>query len=326
MNGRGFPVQQKKEEENMSENRNAVITDIPVAMGIDEFVEVMRERLQEQYPDCEVRATPVMKNNDTRWSGITIFTAEGGLAPTIYVDGLYREYLEGSPMEELVSEYIRRYEESDMEAYHALPDIPDFGAVKDLVCLRLVNRGRNRENLKGMPHRDFLDLAVTYFIPVTVDDSHDGRIAVTDRLSSLWGVDVDTLHGYAMENTKRLFPVSLTSLEELIWEMTGIRPKERTPVADMHVLYRGYRGNSTAAVLLDTPVLQKFAEEHGDFYILPSSIYEAILVPAGPGPADAKYYSGMVRDVNRTSLSPEEILSDNAYYYHAGTGEIEILA
>lgn len=310
----------------MNENRNAVITDIPAAMGIDEFVEAMRERIQEQYPDCEVRATPVMKNNDTRWSGITIFTAEGGLAPTIYVDGLYREYLEGSPMEELVSEYIRRYEESAMEAYPALPDFTDFGAVKDLVCLRLVNRGRNRENLKGMPHRDFLDLAVTYFIPVTLEGTGEGRIAVTDRHFGLWGVDGDTLYRHALENTHRLLPVMLVPLEELVWEMTGIRPKEKTPASDMHILYRGCRGNSTAAVLLDAPVLQKFAEEHGDFYILPSSIFEVILVPAGPGPADAKYYSGMVRDVNRTSLSPDEILSDNAYYYHAGTGEIEILS
>lgn len=333
MNGRGFPVQQKKEEENMSENRNAVITDIPVAMGTDEFVEAMRERLQEQYPDCEVRATPVMKNNDTRWSGITIFTAEGGLAPTIYVDGLYREYLEGSPMEELVSEYIRRYEESDMEPYPALPDITDFGAVKDLVCLRLVNRGRNRESLKGMPHRDFLDLAVTYFIPVTLDGTGDGRIAVTNRQFGLWGVDEDTLYRHALENTRRLLPVSLKTLEELVREITGgsypeglSRKEHGIPCPAMYVLMCGNQEHSTAAALLDTPILQKFAKEHGDFYILPSSIYEVILVPAGPGPADAKYYSGMVRDVNRTSLSPEEILSDNAYYYHAGTGEIEILA
>lgn len=312
----------------MSENKNsyATITDIPAAMEFGEFVETMRERIQEQYPGCEVKITPVAKNNDVCRTGILILPEGRAVSPNIYMEEPYEEYLGGSSVEELVSEYIRLYEESAMEKEPAIPDITGFNAVKDTICIKLVNRERNRENLKGMPHRDFLDLAVTYFIPVTVDDSHDGRIAVTDRLSSLWGVDVDTLHGYAMENTKRLFPVSLTSLEELIWEMTGIRPKERTPVADMHVLYRGYRGNSTAAVLLDTPVLQKFAEEHGDFYILPSSIYEVILVPAGPGPADTKYYSGMVRDVNRTSLSPDEILSDNAYYYHAGTGEIEILS
>lgn len=317
----------------MSENRNAVITDVPVAMEFDEFVEAMRERIQEQYPGCEVRVMPVVKNNDTRRTGIAIFPAEGGLAPNVYVDGLYEEYLGGSPVEGLISEYIRRYEESAMEKEPAIPDFTDFDAVKDTICIKLVNRGRNRESLKGMPHRDFLDLAVTYFIPVTLEGTGDGRIAVTDRLSSLWGVDEDTLYRHALANTRRLLPVSLKTLEELVREITvgsypeGLSRKEHgIPCPAMYVLMCGDRESSTAAALLDTPVLQKFAKEHGDFYILPSSIYEVILVPAGPGPADTKYYSGMVRDVNRTSLSPDEILSDNAYYYHAGTGEIEILS
>lgn len=310
----------------MSENRNAVITDVPVAMEFGEFVETMRERLQEQYPGCEVKVSPVVKNNDTHRTGISILPEGQTISPNIYMEGPYEEYLGGSPMEELVSDAIRCYEKNIMEADPELPDLTDFDAVKDLICLRLVNRERNRENLKGMPNRDFLDLAVTYFIPVTLDCTGDGRITVTDRLFRPWGVDEDILYRHALANTRRLLPVMLTSLEELVWEMTGIRTKERTDAADMYVLARGPVGNSTAAALLDTPVLQKFAEEHGDFYILPSSIYEAILVPAGPGPADAKYYSGMVRDVNRTQVGPDEILSDNAYCYHAETGEIEILA
>lgn len=310
----------------MNENRNAVITDVPVAMEFGEFVETMRERLQEEYPDCEVKVTPVVKNNDVCRTGILILPEGRAVSPNIYMEGPYEEYLGGSPMEELVSDAVRCYEKNIMEADPELPDLTEFDAVKDLICLRLVNRERNRENLKGMPHRDFLDLAVTYFIPITLEGTGDGRITVTDRQFGQWGVGEDTLYRHAFENTRRLFPVRLTSLEELIWEMTGIRTKERTDVADMYVLARGPIGNSTAAVLLDTPVLREFAEGHGDFYILPSSVSEAILVPAGPGPADTEYYSGMVREVNRTSLSPDEILSDNAYYYHAGTGEIEILA
>ena len=55
-------------------------------------------------------------------------------------------------------------------------------------------------------------------------------------------------------------------------------------------------------------------------------IYEVLLTPAGPGPADGRYMCGMVRAANTEQVLPDEVLSDNAYYYHAGTGEIEIFS
>ena len=307
----------------MNENSYVTITDIPVAMGFEEFVEAMRERLREEYPDCEVRAVSVTKNNDTHLTGIAVIPPGADLWTTVYVDGCYGEYLDGRTMEELVSDTVRCYEENRMEEDPALPDLTDFEALKDTVCLKLVNRQRNRENLAGMPHRDFLDLAVTYFIPVELDDSRDGSITVTDRHFGLWGTDEDTLYRHALENTRRLYPARLVTLAEVVQEMTGIRMKEKV---EMYILYRGNREHPGASAMLDAPVLKGFAAGHGNFYILPSSIFEVMLVPAGLGPADAGYYSGMVRDVNRTQVEPEEVLSDNAYYYHADTGEIEILS
>ena len=81
----------------------------------------------------------------------------------------------------------------------------------------------------------------------------------------------------------------------------------------------------SAAALLYPDILRGFAGKHGDFYILPSSIYEVLLLPAKPEPADPAYLCGMVRAVNEEQVSPDEVLSDNAYLYHADTGEIDVL-
>lgn len=307
----------------MSEHSYVTITDIPVAMGFEEFVEAMRERLQEAYPECEVKTVPVAKNNDVCRTGIIILPEGRAVSPNIYMEEPYERYLKGRPMEKLVSDIVRCYEENRMDGDPALPDLTDFEAVKDTVCLKLVNRERNRENLAGIPHRDFLDLAATYFIPVALDGAEDGSITVTDKHMGLWGADGDTLYRHALENTRRLYPVRLVPLAEVVWEMTGIRMKEKV---EMYILYRGNRELPGASAMLDASILKEFAAGHGDFYILPSSIFEVMLVPAGPGPVDAGYYSGIVREVNRTQLPPEEVLSDNAYYYHADTGEIEILS
>ena len=58
-----------------------------------------------------------------------------------------------------------------------------------------------------------------------------------------------------------------------------------------------------------------------DFYILPSSVHEVILVPT-TSKKDLQKMSDMVESVNTSTLLPEEILSDHAYYYSREQDEI----
>ncbi len=51
-----------------------------------------------------------------------------------------------------------------------------------------------------------------------------------------------------------------------------------------------------------------------DFFVLPSSVHEVIIVPASSG-AGQEDLEAMVREINTTQVLPEEILSDRVYYY-----------
>lgn len=303
------------------------------AMSFGEFVNGMQDRLQARYPDCKVRAVPVDKNNGVHLTGIVIMPEDENLAPNIYMENFYEEYLAGDQIEDLADAAAQFYEGHRVQEDISLPDVTDFEAVKDLICFRPVNGERNREMLKSMPHRQFLDLAVTYYIPVTVESDSDGRITVTDRHFCLWGVDEDTLYRYAVENTQRMLPVELRPIKDVVWEIISkgknSAPEEPDGVADfpMYILRCGNGEPATAAAFLYEAILREFADHHGDFYILPSSVFEVILLPTvNPISDDSAYYSDMVREVNRTQLCPEEVLADNAYLYHADTGEIEILS
>ena len=215
----------------------------------------------------------------------------------------------------------------------SLPDMTDFEAVRGLICFKPVNRERNREKLKSMPHRDFLDLAIVYFVPVTIGGEKSGTITVTDHMFRLWQTDEETLYGYALENTRRLYPVILQSLEDVIRDVMGddapeglFPERDGIPAVPLYVLRCNKGDMSSAAAILYGDILREFGQEHGNFYILPSSIYEVLLTPAGPGPADGRYMCGMVRAANTEQVLPDEVLSDNAYYYHADTGAIEIFS
>jgi hypothetical protein len=59
-----------------------------------------------------------------------------------------------------------------------------------------------------------------------------------------------------------------------------------------------------------------------EFYMIPSSVHEVMIVPADYDGIDIHGLSDMVRYVNRTEVSPEEVLSDHAYHYIDGKWEI----
>ena len=62
-------------------------------------------------------------------------------------------------------------------------------------------------------------------------------------------------------------------------------------------------------------MLKDFSEKIGeDIYVLPSSVHEVILVPAGAG-ADKESLREIVTDINRTQVAEDEVLADSVYYY-----------
>lgn len=77
-----------------------------------------------------------------------------------------------------------------------------------------------------------------------------------------------------------------------------------------------------ASVLLYDNVLESFAlEKKTDFYILPSSIHEVILVPSNKIDDPSALFT-MVSDANNTVVALGDILSDSVYYYNRRKNQI----
>ena len=93
-----------------------------------------------------------------------------------------------------------------------------------------------------------------------------------------------------------------------------MRPEDR-----MYILTNIYKVNG-ASMLLDSDMMQKVMEEVGsDFFILPSSSHEVLIVPADSG-MQSSDLEMMVREVNDTEVSDTEILSYHVYRYSMENG------
>ena len=91
----------------------------------------------------------------------------------------------------------------------------------------------------------------------------------------------------------------------------------------MYIATNSMRLNGANVVFYDS-LLKTFSELiKSDFYIIPSSIHEVMLVPNSS--LELKELKEMVYSINRTALMEEEFLSDNVYYYNVNTDSIKIV-
>ena len=326
---------------NNSNNNGGFIMSTGTINTVDLFAEVVKTGLEEAHPECSVMVHKVTKNNNLVLTGISIRSREVNLAPTIYMDGYYNDYKNGRPMVEILAEVERAYNTYKAEQDFDVSSITDFNLVQDKICYKLVNRDKNKELLADTPYLPFQDLAVIFYVVVSEDRVGTGTVTVHDNLMEMWGnPDIKELYRIAKNNTQRRYKGRVSNMMEIMgeiishsadnvdsdvvdafFEMDSVYEDNMMP---MFVATNNKKVNGAGVILYDG-LLRTFAEKiGGDFYILPSSVHEVLFVPAN-GDIDARYLIQMVKEVNATEVSPDEVLSDNVYMYHADEDRLEMM-
>ncbi|WP_370806350.1 DUF5688 family protein [Eubacterium ventriosum] len=101
--------------------------------------------------------------------------------------------------------------------------------------------------------------------------------------------------------------------EKLFDEKNLLENNEIIDIEDDELLVLSNRGSREgAALLFNEDVLERISEVmNGDYYIIPSSIHEVIVLKEMPAPE----LNQMIAEVNNTQVEPEDVLSYNAQYY-----------
>ena len=290
----------------------------------NEVVGKIREFLPESFASAEVSLQVVRKNNDLQLTGLTIRSTESNICPTIYLEKFYDEYVEGADMSEILERIAEVRMDHEVSESFDVAQITDFEQIKGKLVPRLINAEMNSELLEARPHKLVADLAVTYC--ALLDQSFDGTasVAVTNELMKMWNTSVEELHEIAVANLSELLPSTFKGMTEVMSEMMGMSTEEMemmgmsTDEEQMYVLSNSIKVNGASA-LLDTKMMEEIIEKVGDFFILPSSIHETLVVPVKSG-MDVESLEAMVREVNSTQLQPDEILSNRVYSYSLEEG------
>ena len=288
---------------------------------VKEFAQHIADHLFDERPDLaegtKIDVNEVTKNNGQILQGLTIKSEDSNIAPTIYVNPSFEQFLKGQPIEDIIDGIVDTYENNRGPKNMSVEFFTDFDQVKDRLAMKVVNADKNAEMLEGCPHFTFGDLAAIFQVQVEANEFGNATITVKNEHMDMWGVDSQTLMNHARENMEDKQPVHIQSMLEVLQGMMGGElPDEMLgmPEPAMYVMTNETKINGAAAMIF-TDKLQEFAEQHDtNFFILPSSIHEILLVPEN-GEMDVKGLMDMVREVNDTQVSPEEVLSYNVYFY-----------
>ena len=306
-------------------------------LTFDEFKETVKNEVKEFLPEnfhtTDIKLKVFEKNNNVKLTGLIIESA-CNMSPTIYIDNFYKKYQDGTDINIILQEIAKIRMEYDVTDDFDVTTVTDFNKCRNKIMPRLIGAEENSEILKVRPHIRIEDLAVTFCIDL--GENKDGLMSVPVQfeLMETWNVTADQLYEIALENLTKadigvftpmreiLFAGMLSELKEICdgdEEEARRKLDQMIPDNNLWVLTNKRRVNG-ANMLLDRSVMEDVIKEVGtDFFILPSSIHECIILPTDSG-MDSQQLEAMVCEVNETQVEKEERLSNSVYRYTLENG------
>lgn len=296
-------------------------------MNIIEFRSEMSKALQEALGnDIEIKECEVNKNNGVIRHGLAIISKESNCSPTFYMEEMYQDFIEGTQISDIVSGVVEIYNRTKATENIDIEFFTDYNKAKERLGIKLINYENNKEMLQNMPHRELEDLALVYFCHSEDKRIGKGLIMINNSHMDMWGINEETLFIDAMSSSQKNLPCSIISMNEMMKQMLGdaYDPDLYCENDNMYVVTNSEKTYG-ASCLCYPGLLKHIAAELGtDFYILPSSVHEVIVVPETGDYDEADSLAGIVKYVNSSVLNKNDFLSDNVYFYNSGINEMNI--
>ena len=297
----------------------------------EQFTNDVKETLEERGVDVTVAVNTVNKLNDS-YEAMTVTPEGSNVGVNVNIDRFYDAVQDGADYDEVVYNAVRTVEKGIAQRPEVdVSALTDYEQMKDKLAMEVVSTDSNAELLSRVPHKEIEDMSIVYRF--VLESNEDGRasILVTDQLLESMGVSPEQLHADALRTAPELKPVVIKGMSEVMAEMMGMSAEDLammgmpTDPADeqMYVATVPDKIHGAGVIAYQNFMDQAAERAGGDFFILPSSIHELLIVPDN-GQMSLKDLEAMVREVNATQVAPEDKLTDNVYHYDAQAKVFEL--
>ncbi len=299
----------------------------------DEFTKKLMNVIpfDSKYPIESCELVNVKKVNVTL-QGITVRIKDINLAPTLYIDDLYKMYEENDyNYPDTVEEVIKLIDNSLDHAPTNYETNMDSYLSKNYVLQnvfpKVINTENNYDLLNTIPNKDIVNgLSCIYCINIPTIDDARASVTITKDLMSKIGLTDKELFNAAKDN----YHVDLAPMNQVLLSMANLPPELKEELEkqakDPHMPWVLTNEDKTfgAASLAFPESLEDVKKTLGeDFYILPSSIHEVLCMRESACDSISDL-ENMVKSVNSTEVEEKDFLSNSIFYYDGNLRNISL--
>ena len=289
-------------------------------MTLEKFEDIFYKALKDAYEPqgTSVTKSIIDKNNETL-SCLILRRDFSGIGITIYPKDFYEMWENGALMEELmltIKENImnKKIPEIDMHKLYK-----EDAEKKLFSCV--VGYEKNKSWLVNVPHERIQDMAL--FARWEISD--EASFKITNDILGTLKMTKEEMLSVAKENRKSTTffrPMEdilfhLVDPTEITERFTGSFNREMVNRTTHHLYVLGSsKPTNGAAVAMDPEILNAVHNcFDDDFYLLPSSIHETLVIPKSTWDYGVDALRKMVCDVNGSDVPLQDQLTDNVYEF-----------
>lgn len=256
-----------------------------------------------------------LKNNDVAKDGVMFREIDSAVAPTIYFDNLVPRVVKGElTINEAVDNIVNSYFSSHKENVR-MPELTTEN-FKEKSYVVVINKERNCELLKDVPYYEIpgTDLTLVMRWGVETMDAGKASFLIKENILAQIGLTQSEAFEIAIYNTKQNETYTVQSIRGSLISM-GM-PEEMLSIEmepPLYIVINQSGLNGATGVFINKELRAEIREcIGGDFIIIPSSLQEVLVMRAED--ANIESIKSMIHEVNSTTVSEEEILSDYPFY------------
>lgn len=272
--------------------------------------------------------------------GLSILMPDAQMAPTIYLNPYYDQFLEGMPIEAIITDILELFYNNPAPTCITPHQIAQFDLLEDKIMFKLIHCASNQALLQDIPYIPYLDLAIVFYLFLDRNATGQMTALIHNEHMAIWNVKEKDLLTLALENTPKAFPAEIKSMTEVMKDIVRENfPDDRHEEYEEEEMAELFDASKTrmplyvltnevslngAGCIIYRNVLKNFADSLGeDLIILPSSIHEVLLTPNEPG-VSYKELSDLVTCINQNEVPEEDQLSNQVYLYSRATDRLRL--
>lgn len=275
-------------------------------MVSEDFARMIRQQVEKALPEqlqgARVWTENVLKDSDRTLTGLCVRKEGANDYPRIYLEDYERAFRNGQSLGPILEDILQAVEANSLqqELQETARDITaDPEEARKRVSYRLLNLGRNIQNITTRPHRVQGEFVYVYSLEL----GSGGRVKVDSRLADKLHLTEPELYDLAVKNSPVITPAEVLTVGQALG-FPGNHPD------DMIVISNTEHFDGAVAVLYPGVDEQLRERLGGDYYVLPSSVHEVLAIPKEPDRLE--FLEEMVRNINASpAMNPKDYLSDH---------------